>query len=81
MRSLLVVLGHVVGMYLILRALAEMVLVDYSDPTSYGQDWGGPSLIGVLAVHCLPGLISAVLIARYWLRAPRALTEPKTHAR
>ena len=67
MRVLLIVLGHVLGAFLILRALAELVFIDFGDPTTYEQDWGGPSLAGVLAVHCLPGVIAAVLIARYWM--------------
>lgn len=64
---MLVVLGHLVGGFLILRGLVEPFIIDYGDPSSYEQDWGGPSLAGVLIVHCLPGVIAAVLIARYWL--------------
>ena len=67
-RVLLVVLGHVLGAFLILRALVELVVVDFGDQSSYEQDWGGPSLVGVLAVHCLPGVIAGILIARYWMR-------------
>lgn len=32
------------------------------------EDWGGPSLIGVLAFHMLPGLIRAVLLTRTAMR-------------
>jgi hypothetical protein len=27
-------------------------VIDMGDPATYRHDWGGPSLIGVLAVHC-----------------------------
>jgi hypothetical protein len=47
----------VLGLYLTGRALAELFLIHWGNPASYRNDWGGPSLAGVLAVHCLPGLI------------------------
>jgi len=56
--------GVVLGVYLILRAVVELFVIDYGDPASYRDDWGGPSLAGVLAVHCLPGIIAAVLLVR-----------------
>ena len=56
--------GVVLGVYLVLRAVVELFLIDYGDPASYRDDWGGPSLAGVLAVHCLPGIIAAVLLVR-----------------
>jgi len=56
--------GVVLGVYLILRAVVELLVIDYGDPASYRDDWGGPSLAGVLAVHCLPGIIAAVLLVR-----------------
>lgn len=64
MKKALVVIGTVFGLYLIARALAEPFVIDFGDPASYRDDWGGPSLGGVLAVHCGPGVISAVLIGR-----------------
>ncbi|MFE9657953.1 hypothetical protein [Micromonospora sp. NPDC006431] len=64
MKKGLVVLGMVFGLYLIARALAEPFVIDLSDPASYRDDWGGPSLAGVLLVHCGPGVVSAVLIGR-----------------
>ncbi|HEX5495002.1 MAG TPA: hypothetical protein VFX70_10555 [Mycobacteriales bacterium] len=33
-----------------------------TDPTTYRKDWGGPHLLGVLAVHCGPGLVAAVVM-------------------
>jgi hypothetical protein len=62
MKQVLVVLGYVLGIYLVIRAIAEPFVIDMGDPATYRNDWGGPSLLGVLAVHSLPGVISAVLI-------------------
>lgn len=57
-------LAIAVGLYLIGRAVAEPFLIDLTDPASYRDDWGGPSLAGVLAVHCVPGILSlAAMIA------------------
>lgn len=47
------------GIYLVGRAIAEPWVIDMGDPSTYRNDWGGPSLIGVLAVHCGPGLLFA----------------------
>lgn len=56
-----------VAAYLVARGVAEFWIVDYSDPASYRDDWGGPSLIGVFAVHSGPGL--AVIVAgALWVR-------------
>lgn len=62
MRTILLIVGWIVGLYLIGRAIVELVVIDYGDPASYATDWGGPSLAGVLAVHSGPGLIAAVLL-------------------
>lgn len=59
-------LGLVVALYSIGRAIVELIVIDYGDPASYAQDWGGPSLAGVLAVHCLPGVVAAVLLLVAW---------------
>ena len=65
--------GLVFAAFLILRAFVELVTIRYSDPSSYRHDWGGPSLAGVLLVHCLPGLLAAVTVlfvaGRYRRRA------------
>ncbi|MFC4063063.1 hypothetical protein ACFOWE_32700 [Planomonospora corallina] len=63
MRKVIRVLGLVLGAYLIVRAVAEPFVIDVSDPATYRDDWGGPGLAGVLAVHCGPGLISAAVMA------------------
>jgi hypothetical protein len=59
-------IGLILGIYLIGRALVELFVIDYSNPASYRSDWGGPSLAGVLAIHCGFGLLSAVAIGA-WL--------------
>jgi hypothetical protein len=64
----LVSLGYLIGAYFVARAVLELVVIDYSEPSSYRDDWGGPSLVGVLTVHCLPGVIAAVLIVWGWRR-------------
>jgi hypothetical protein len=48
-----------VGIYLVGRAIAEPFVIDVSNSATYHNDWGGPSLIGVLTVHCGPGLLVA----------------------
>jgi hypothetical protein len=53
----------VVGAFLVVRAIAEPLVVDVADPASYRDDWGGPGLTGVLAVHMLPGVVAAALMA------------------
>jgi hypothetical protein len=58
MRKALLTLAVVAGAYFVARGVAELFLIDYGDPASYRHDWGGPSLFGVLAVHCGPGLLS-----------------------
>lgn len=58
MKSAGITLAVIGGLYLIGRAVAEPFVIDLTDPASYRNDWGGPSLIGVLAVHCLPGILS-----------------------
>jgi hypothetical protein len=69
-RRLLLILGFVFGAYLIVRAVVEPFAIDMSDPATYSKDWGGPSLAGVLAVHCGPGIVAAVLMI-WWLRQRR----------
>ena len=63
MKKVLRALGVVLGIYLIVRAAMEPFLVDVDDPGTYRLDWGGPSLIGVLLVHCGPGIVAAAWLA------------------
>ena len=50
------VLG-VLGLYLIGRGIVELFTISWHDPSSYRDDWGGPSLLGVLAVHTGPAVV------------------------
>jgi hypothetical protein len=52
-----------VGIYFVVRALAEPFVIDVNDPATYRDDWGGPHLAGVLLVHCGLGVIAAALMA------------------
>ncbi|MGH4026332.1 MAG: hypothetical protein ACRDRV_17295 [Pseudonocardiaceae bacterium] len=58
MRVILYLIGGVIGVYFVARAIAELFVIDAGDPATYASDWGGPSLLGVLAVHCGPGLLA-----------------------
>jgi hypothetical protein len=46
-------------------------VIDINDPASYRDDWGGPSLLGVLAVHCGPGLLALIAFGIVLLRRRR----------
>ncbi|MEU5565362.1 hypothetical protein [Micromonospora musae] len=72
MRKTASVLGLVLGLYLVVRAIAEPFVIDMGDPATYRHDWGGPSLAGVLLVHCGPGVVVAVVIAAVLPRLGRA---------
>ena len=78
MRRVLAALAVILAVFLILRAVVELFVIDLSDPSSYASDWGGPSLAGVLLVHCLPGVLAAIGLVVWWRgrRARRADTEP-----
>jgi hypothetical protein len=43
--------------YLVVRGVIEFFTINYSDPASYRDDWGGPSLAGVFAVHSGPAVL------------------------
>ena len=68
MRKAAVVVGLALGLYLVVRAIAEPFVIDMSDPATYRNDWGGPSLLGVLLVHCGPGVVAAIAIAMAMIR-------------
>jgi len=70
-RWLLAAIALPLGAYLVGRAIAEFFLIHYSFPASYRNDWGGPSLAGVLAVHSGPGLIILAAAAWWVLRRRR----------
>jgi hypothetical protein len=77
-RKAAAVLGLIAGIYLIGRAVVEAFTIDISDPASYRDDWGGPSLLGVLAVHSGPGLLAAAAIVTVLLRRRSRRTRPPT---
>ena len=68
MRKAAWIAGIILGLYLIARAVAELFVVDMTNPAAYRNDWGGPSLIGVLTVHCGPGLLAGAAIAAVLVR-------------
>ena len=61
-------LGGIVALYLVGRAVAEFFTVDYANPASYRDSWGGPSLVGVFLVHAGPGAAIVVAVVGYLLR-------------
>ena len=71
MRKLLWVLGLLLGVFLIWRAIVEPFTIDFGDPATYRNDWGGPSLPGVLAVHMGPGLLALILMIVVIIRRRR----------
>jgi hypothetical protein len=60
LRTLSIGLVGLISVYLIGRGIAEFFTVKYSDPASYRDDWGGPSLAGVFAVHSGPGVLAVL---------------------
>lgn len=62
-RRTAVAVGLALGLFFLVRAVAEPFVIDMSDPATYRNDWGGPSLFGVLLVHCGPGVLAAIAIA------------------
>ena len=72
MRIILSLLGGVIGVYFVARAVVEPFVIDMGDPATYASDWGGPTLLGVLAVHCGPGLlVLAIAVALIRRRSGR----------
>jgi hypothetical protein len=75
MKPIGIVVLWIIGIYLIGRAIIEPFVIDVSDPSTYHLDWGGPHLAGVLAVHCGPGIVAAILMARSLIRRRHAQSE------
>ena len=69
MRRIGIALALVVGAFFIVRAVVELLTIDYSNPSSYADDWGGPSLAGVLLVHVGPGILALLMIVAFWRRS------------
>jgi len=68
MRKTAWIVSLVLALYLVVRGIVELFAIDMSDPASYRNDWGGPSLLGVLLVHVGPGLLAGAAIAVALLR-------------
>jgi hypothetical protein len=71
----ILIIGLIFGVFLIVRAVVEPFAIDVTDPSTYRSDWGGPSLVGVLLVHCGPGVLAAIaiiIVVRNRLRATRS---------
>jgi NADH:ubiquinone oxidoreductase subunit K len=76
-RAIGLLVGGLAALYAVGRGIAEFFTVNYSDPASYHESWGGPSLAGVFAVHSGPGF--AVLVAAavwLWRRHVRKRQQP-----
>ena len=73
-RTLGLAIGGLLALYLVGRGVAEFFTVNYSDPASYANSWGGPSLAGVFAVHTGPA-VAIVAAAVFYLRHRRARNE------
>jgi uncharacterized membrane protein len=69
MRKIGIALALVVGAFFIVRAVVELLTIDYSNPSSYADDWRGPSLVGVLLVHVGPGILALLMIVAFWRRS------------
>jgi len=68
MKKTLWILGSLLGLYFVARAIAWPFGIDPSNPATYANDWGGPTLVGVAAVHCGPGVIAALVFLGAILR-------------
>jgi hypothetical protein len=73
LRWLLAAPAGLLAAYLVVRAIVEFFVIHYSVPASYANDWGGPSLAGVLAVHSGPGLVIVAAAAWWVLRRRRRI--------
>lgn len=71
MRIIGLAVAGLVAAFLVGRGIAEFWVVDYANPPSYQQSWGGPSLAGVFAVHTGPGLIIVIMTAVWLYRRVR----------
>ena len=72
MKRVLAILGVLLGVFLMARAVAWPFSVDPSDPGTYANDWGGPSLLGAAAIHCGPGILAAAILIGVVVRGRRA---------
>jgi hypothetical protein len=77
MKRIGAVLLWLLGIYLVLRAIVEPFVIDINDPATFRNDWGGPHLAGVLAVHCVPGIVAAALMAWAIIRRRPRVSAPR----
>jgi len=75
LRKVVVGLTILLGLYFVVRAVVELFVIDVNDPASYRNDWGGPSLVGVLAIHCGPGLLALIAFCIVLLRRRRVAAQ------
>ena len=68
MKRVAIGLALLAGAFFVIRAIVELLTINYSDPKSYANDWGGPSLAGVLLVHCGLGIVAAIALVLWWRR-------------
>ena len=75
-RPTLTVVTVTFAAFFVVRGIAELFTLDYSHPASYRGDWGGPSLLGVLATHSGPAVVVLAYVAysAHRLRARRKVT-------
>jgi uncharacterized membrane protein len=78
-RRLFIASGVLLGFYLVVRGIVELFVIDISNSASYRSDWGGPSLIGVLAVHTGPGLVIAAVGVVWLIRQRRRASSTPKH--
>jgi hypothetical protein len=71
MKKVLAIFGLLLGVFLMARAVSWPFQIDPGDPASYANDWGGPSLLGVAAVHCGPGIVAAAILTALIVRSRR----------
>ena len=76
MKKTLWIIGTLLALYFIARAISWPFSVDPTDPSTYASDWGGPTLFGAALVHCGPGVLAALgiigLVIRGRIRAARS---------
>jgi hypothetical protein len=70
-RGLGIVVGAIIAIYLVGRGVAEFFVIDFSQPQTYRNDWGGPTLAGVLAVHTGPAIVIVAAALAYFIRRRR----------
>jgi predicted transporter len=75
LRKVVAGLTILLGVYFVVRAVVELFVIDVNDPASYRNDWGGPSLVGVLAIHCGPGLLALIAFCIFLLRRRRVAAQ------